>query len=362
MVDTTHIGGAERMAINFVNDLSKLDGFKLSLIISRSEGTGSSFILPGVNVECLQKKRAIDLAAFRRFIAFLKSNKIQLIHAHTNSVYWALAAKTLFLPNLFVIWHDHYGLRADSGRKFNFRASIWSRMLDGYIGVSALVMDWAHQYIKLSHDKMTFLPNYPELQQPSQNAIDRYKSKSGSPTFLCLGNYRVEKEQLLLVEAFKRVLQQLPDAKLWLAGKDIQPEYKASVLHMINMLQLQNHIVDWGECTDVASLMEAADIGVFASRFEGLPVSLLEFGLMGKPVVATEVGEIPKVLGFGKWGGLVPSLQMDALANAMVEIGKDKAQQIAWGKDFHHSVQVHYSKSAVIDQLATFYKIAFRSI
>lgn len=362
MVDTTHLGGAERMAVNIVNDLCEANEYVIHLIVSRNEGVGSALTKPAVHTTCLHKTSSWDIVAFRKFITYLKVQKISILHAHTNSVYWALAAKMFFIPDLSVIWHDHLGARAESSSKFNLMASRFSRMLDGYIGVSEKVMGWAKRYIKLKPNRIIFLPNYPALKEPSLSAVDFFMSKRGTPTFLCLGNYRVEKEQLLLVKAFEQVLEDLPQARLWLAGKDIQPGYKSEVMQLIATLKLQEHITDMGECTDVAAIIKATDIGVFASRFEGLPVSLLEFGLLGKPVVATEVGEMPKILGNGKWGALVAPHKIDDLAKAMVQVGKDQVLRKIWANEFQQYVKLHYSKSVVISQLSGYYSIILGSL
>ena len=46
-----------------------------------------------------------------------------------------------------------------------------------------------------------------------------------------------------------------------------------------------------GSVVDTSSLLASADIGVLSSIFEGLPLSLLEYGLAGLPVVVTDVGQ-----------------------------------------------------------------------
>lgn len=75
-----------------------------------------------------------------------------------------------------------------------------------------------------------------------------------------------------------------------------------------------------GERADVPELLAASDLFVLPSRFEGLPLALMEAVSSGLPVVATEVGEVPNVLANGTDALVVPAEQPDALAEALAEL------------------------------------------
>ncbi|MCC6186540.1 MAG: glycosyltransferase [Chitinophagaceae bacterium] len=357
MIDTTNLGGAERVAVNMINDLHQNTSFQVAMIISREEGYGSALLNSDIPKICLKKNGKFDIAAFVKFIIFLKKQKVDIIHAHTNSVYWSIIAKYFFLPNLHVIWHDHLGSRISSSEKFNKGVKMWGKWIDGYICVSETMLEWAKAHIILEKNKKIYLPNYPELKEPQFSELERFKALKGNVTFLSLANYRVEKEHFTLIKSFKEVLREIPDAKLWLAGKDIQPEYKKQVINLINELGLNDNVIDLGECKEVAALIQSADIGVVSSRFEGLPLSVLELGIYKKPIISTSVGEIPKILGDGKWGALVPPHDERTLAEEMVKLGKDVYLQIKWGRELSEFVNRNYSKNNVIRIVSTYYEL-----
>ena len=52
--------------------------------------------------------------------------------------------------------------------------------------------------------------------------------------------------------------------------------------------------------------LHGADCGVLSSVSEGLPVSLLEYGMAGLPVIVTDVGQCAEVVGNGRFGRVVP--------------------------------------------------------
>jgi len=107
LIDTLNAGGAERVALNYANELSQhLEGSYLCA--TRQEGPLKNQIKPEVGYLFLQKKSALDLGAVRRLSQYVKANKINLIHAHGTSFLTAVLCK-LFVRNLKIVWHDHYG-------------------------------------------------------------------------------------------------------------------------------------------------------------------------------------------------------------------------------------------------------------
>jgi hypothetical protein len=111
LIDTLSAGGAERMAVNISNVLAD-NGYEVWLCASRTGGALEYFVDEKVNYLQLAKKHGLDIAAFFRLVKLIRKNKITLIHAHSSSVFWAVAAK-VFCPGLKVIWHDHLGKRIE---------------------------------------------------------------------------------------------------------------------------------------------------------------------------------------------------------------------------------------------------------
>jgi len=82
-----------------------------------------------------------------------------------------------------------------------------------------------------------------------------------------------------------------------------------------------------GTRSDIPELLYQADMFVLSSDCEGLPLVLLEAMAAGVPVIATAVGGVPEVLGYGKYGILVPPGNAEALAKAIVELAKDEKKR-----------------------------------
>ena len=119
LIDSLHVGGAERMSINIANALAKETNVKSFLIASRVGGALEEFISPHVTFLCLHKTGLTDWAGLKKLWNFVKQNQVDVIHAHGSSVFWALFMK-LRKPKLKVVWHDHFGMveQAEGRRVF----------------------------------------------------------------------------------------------------------------------------------------------------------------------------------------------------------------------------------------------------
>ena len=75
---------------------------------------------------------------------------------------------------------------------------------------------------------------------------------------------------------------------------------------------------------DIEKVLSAADIVVLTSDNEGTPLSLIQAGMAGLPVVTTNVGSVPEVVLDGVTG-IITNLDIQEIANALVKQTKDKA-------------------------------------
>jgi glycosyltransferase involved in cell wall biosynthesis len=96
-------------------------------------------------------------------------------------------------------------------------------------------------------------------------------------------------------------------------------------------------------------------VGVLSSESEGLPVALLEYGLVGLPVVCTRVGQCAEVLDQGNAGILVPPKDADALAHAIISLLSNQEKAKVLGHQLQARINQFYSKDAVIKQLLACY-------
>ena len=76
--------------------------------------------------------------------------------------------------------------------------------------------------------------------------------------------------------------------------------------------------------SDIEKVLSAADIVVLTSDNEGTPLSLIQAGMAGLPVVTTNVGSVPEIVLEGVTG-IITDLDVQEIANALEKLATDKA-------------------------------------
>ena len=115
LIDSLDAGGAERMAVNYANALSEKIAFS-GIVATRKEGVLKQEIKHINNYAFLERKNKFDTNAIFLASKYIKRNKIQIVHAHGSSYFFGVLVK-LFNPKIKLIWHDHYGNRAEDNKQ-----------------------------------------------------------------------------------------------------------------------------------------------------------------------------------------------------------------------------------------------------
>ena len=107
--------------------------------------------------------------------------------------------------------------------------------------------------------------------------------------------------------------------------------------------------------SDIEKVLSAADIVVLTSDNEGTPLSLIQAGMAGLPVVTTNVGSVPEVVLDGATG-LVISLEVQELANALEELVRDKNLRAELGAAAQEFTLAHFGVQRLVNDHEELYK------
>ncbi len=350
ITDTLDSGGAERMAVNLVNHLPR-DRYKAYLCTTRSDGALADSVATDVERLRLERRGRFDLKAILRLKEFIAKHDIRLLHAHNTSLFVALAA-AVFPPRPAVIWHHHTGRFAMEDRAARIYRLV-ARQISGVIVVNQDLAEWTKRRVGVSADQVRYIPNFVS-ESATQPPIE-LPGKSGR-RIVCVANIHPDKDHSTLFRAMKLVVEQVPDAHLILAGEARDANYLKTVTSEMVRLGLINNVSLLGQQKNIPQLLSACDIGVLSSASEGLPMALLEYGIAGLPVVATEVGQCAEVLDFGKAGITVPPAEPDQLADALITLLQSAERRRELGDTLHKRVLAKYSSHAVITEVCRMYE------
>ena len=110
-----------------------------------------------------------------------------------------------------------------------------------------------------------------------------------------------------------------------------------------------------GARSDIGSLLASSSVFVLASRYEGLPLSILEAMRSGLPIIASDVGGVPELVVDGVTGRLVPPEDPDALAAAMQELADDPALRARMGQAGRDRFEAQFSMDRLRDRVTAVY-------
>lgn len=344
IIDSLEAGGAERMAINYANALADIIGFS-GLVATRKEGPLLNQVNHKVSYLYLNKKGTIDLKALSTLRKFVIENKIEIIHAHSTSIYLAFQVK-LSCPSLKLIWHDHYGDSEFLSKRPSSALRMMLPFFTGIIAVNQTLKVWAEQ--KMHFKNVICLPNFPSKEKEALKLT--YLKGSNGKRVVSLANLRAQKNHFLLLEVAKRALVTHPEWTFHLVGKDFEDEYSLQIKNLIVEYNLENSVFVYGSKQDVKNILEQSSIAILTSQSEGLPVALLEYGWHGKPIVVTDVGEIPLMIQDGVNGFRVETGNVALFYDSLVKLMENETLQNDFGKALQKTIVSKYSEQNVLQQ------------
>lgn len=287
----------------------------------------------GIAVHCLEAPRPTDLGWLRRLRKLVRHRDIALVHTHmplpAAQARLALAGRhaPAFVHTEHNLWERYRPLtrwaNAATYRRnvaaiavsASVAASIRSRVpvktvLHGPDTTSAVVAGDVDGGDGTDHASR-------------RQARDLLELPYDVPVIGSVGNFTAKKDHATLLDAFAAATAgRPPGARLVLVG--IGP-LEEQLRRQASALGLSDAVIFTGMRDDVFELLAGVDVFVLSSRFEGLPISLLEAMASGVAPVATAVGGIPEVITDGYDGLLVAPGDSAALAAALTKLLDDTA-------------------------------------
>lgn len=348
LIDSLDAGGAERMAVNIANGLVNC-ATSSHLCVTRKEGLLKATINSNVGFLYLKKRHAIDVSALLKLRGYVKNHQITIVHAHSSSFFLAIMLKVT-MPKLKVIWHDHYGKSEQLQTRPKHVLKWCSYFFSKIFSVNDKLKNWSSQYLKCKN--VYFLPNFATLDV---EATQKTHLKGTRNKILCLANLRPQKDFENLLNAFKEIEAKHTEWSLHCVGKDFKDDYSKRIKALVKSLNLDNRVFFYGSCSDIYPIITQCRIGVLASKSEGLPLALLEYGLGGLAVIATDVGDCSLVIKHKQNGILVPPKDSKALGNALKNMLTQDSHRNQLAERLKNDIKENYSEDAFFKGLLHHY-------
>jgi glycosyltransferase involved in cell wall biosynthesis len=298
-------------------------------------------------------KGKFDVKAIYSLKKFLTQHNVKIIHSHGyKSNFYGFTAD--LSKNIKHVATCHNWLGSDP--KMRFYAWLDKKTLarfDKIIAVSKVIQKELLRHGIPSH-KIALISNGISLNRFQKNTCVSELRKEFGINEDCkvigtVGRLTEEKGLTYLIDAVKRIVSSCPNTVVLIVGDGPLRQH-------LEAQASQLPVVFTGVRKDLPALYSLMDIFVLPSLNEGLPMVLLEAMASRKPIVATSVGEIPRVLQDEKSGIVIPPGKSDLLADALLSLlsNEDWAQQLA--EQGYRDVQQHYSSETMAGNYLEIYR------
>jgi glycosyltransferase involved in cell wall biosynthesis len=229
---------------------------------------------------------------------------------------------------------------------------------DAVTAVTAAIVDTLARDYAIERSLVRVIPNGADLPDEEREAPlarrwrERFLATPLKPLWVVAGRLEEQKGHDILFDALVALARIGLDFTLAVAGDGSRRgwlEQRALSLGLSPRVQFV------GQLDDVGPLLAAADGVLLPSRWEGLPLVLLEAMARGRPIVATAVGGVAEALEDGVTGTLVPPNDVGALAAALEHLHRRADRAWRLGHVAAEVARDRYSWPAVVDEYESVY-------
>lgn len=286
----------------------------------------------------------------RHIVQRIKEFEPDLIHFQHRHQWFNFALPFLTHYPLVITIHDpihHVGDR--SARKTpQFIADFGYRRADQVIVHGEAVKDLVNQRLRIPKELIHVVPHIALGNDKNQNHI-----QEEDQLILFFGRIWEYKGLEYLIQAEPMITEKVPEAQFMIAGRGEDFErYRRMMIHPDRFI-VHNEFISDQRC---AELYRRASIVVLpyieASQSGVIPMAYT----YSKPVVATSVGGLPEMIEHGQTGYLVPPRDARALAEAVINLLKNKELRHRFGKNAKQKSDDEWSPDVVARQTVEVYK------
>lgn len=229
----------------------------------------------------------------------VRDNSYEIIHINTDKAYIAAAyiyaAKKGGIRHIFV--HSHCTQMDDNNAIFRTIKTVLHKFCipyvcknsEKYLACSKLAGYWMFGKKNIEGSKYQTIYNGVKVENylfREQTRLD-YRKQMGLDGKLVIGNigrFSYQKNHGFLVKTFAELAKTDDDAVLLLVGAG---ELESEIRTQVNALNILDRVIFLGTRNDVPALLSMFDVLVMPSRFEGLPVTMVEAQMADLPCIVS---------------------------------------------------------------------------
>lgn len=316
LIPNLSTGGGEKFVIDLSNAFVDA-GHECSIVTLYEPSTDDvlrQYVKASVYTDSLNKQPGADFRCMFRVAKYIKQTTPDVVHAHLAAIMYVLVA-ALICPKVkfFATIHSEASREAGAGlskwiRKFLFKTKLVTpitiseeseKSFENFYGFqTAMIPNGCSEYV---------------VDLEKTHLYERYR-EGVDWLFLHAGRIHKVKNQVMLIEAFEKILEDGINARLMIAGRAEDKE-------LLGLIQphFSDRIVYIGEQSDIRAIMSISDAFCLSSKMEGMPITIIEAMSVGCIPICTPVGGCINMVDDGVNGFLSKDLTVDSYASKIKE-------------------------------------------
>jgi glycosyltransferase involved in cell wall biosynthesis len=296
----------------------------------------------------------IGLTAFMREIHYFNPDLINAHFIDGNAFYLNYARRFKKIP-LVVTLHG------SDVKVFPKRSKIHGSLFSSTLKL-------ADRVVFTSRNLSTHLPDNLTLDESKtrvvHNGVDIKKLRAeittpdieiASPYFFSAGRFVDIKGFDILIEAFGRIANSLPEHKLVIAGDG---PTRAAIAERAKQLGIEERVVLPGMLPhgQALALLQSAQIALLPSREENFSIFALEAAALGTPLIASDTGGLPELISDGDNGITVKVGEVTELAAAIKKLAGDRKLREKIARNAQVNAEQNYTLDSYTERMLEVYR------
>jgi len=302
VIGQMNIGGAETMIMNLYRQMDKTKVQFDFIVHTNQKGAYDEEILAlGGKIHRVPQFKGSNFLSYKKaWINFFEKNiEYKVIHGHIGSsaaIYLSIAKRF----GLFTIAHSHNTMTESTlkGKMYSIFSYPTRYIADFFFGCSNAAGVARYGKSVVHSNVFSLLNNAIKTSDfIFSNAIrEKKRNELNLDNKLIIGHigrFNKQKNHVFLIDIFNMIHKKNSDAVLLLVGDGI---LRKTIEEKVSKLGLKDNVIFTGVRSDIPELLQAFDVFVFPSLYEGLPVSLIEVQASGLPsVIANNITDEVKI-------------------------------------------------------------------
>lgn len=321
-------GGAERFTVDLTNELAKTNDVTLFVL---RKFRNSDFYRNEISskVKYIEWHGSLSkiskLLQLFKVLFFVIKLKPDIVHAHTVGINWLLLPSLLYpRAKYYFTIHNLADQECTTKlgfiiRNFLFRRNVRAITISDICEQSFQTFFGFFSFEKIDNGcRNLYVSN---KLQDVEKEINAFKVDDKTKVFLNIARIMPQKNHQLLINSFNKFVEKGYNSILLIIG-----DYKCfpNLKKELDSIVKTDRIHFLGTRDNVSDYLYISDYFCLSSAWEGLPISLLEAGLLGCYPISTPAGGVVDIIKNNKWGILSTDFSQESFLEALINAYKTK--------------------------------------